>query len=173
MKIIACKYNDHSREILEILNESILNSTALYDYQPRSTESMQEWFNSKETKNYPVVGAVDGSDTLMGFATFGAFRNWSAYKYTVEHSVYVHKNLHKKGVASKLMEHLIKKAEILQYHAIIGGIDIENTASIKLHEKFGFKHVGTLEQVGFKFGRWLDLAFYQLILQTPTEPKEG
>ncbi|MES9903939.1 MAG: GNAT family N-acetyltransferase, partial [Sedimenticola sp.] len=64
MKIIACKYNDHSREILEILNESILNSTALYDYQPRSIESMQEWFNSKETKNYPVIGAVDGGDTL-------------------------------------------------------------------------------------------------------------
>ncbi|WP_321394992.1 N-acetyltransferase family protein [uncultured Desulfuromusa sp.] len=173
MKFIDCNYSEHSQEILEILNESIINSTALYDYRPRTIESIKEWFDSKEAKHYPVIGVVDGNGVLMGFATFGAFRNWPAYKYAVEHSVYVHKDHHKKGVASKLMEHLIKKAETLQYHTIIGGIDVENTASIKLHEKFGFKHVGTLEQVGFKFGRWLDLAFYQLILQTPAEPKEG
>ncbi|MFH4410819.1 N-acetyltransferase family protein, partial [Acinetobacter baumannii] len=76
--------------ILEILNEAIVNSTALYDYVPRSLDSMKTWFSVKTGNSFPVIGAVDESGKLLGFASWGAFRAFPAYKYTVEHSIYIH-----------------------------------------------------------------------------------
>ena len=109
----------------------------------------------------------------MGFASYGPFRNWPAYKYSVEHSVYVHKDYRGKGVATVLMKEIISKAKEQDYHTLIAGIDVDNAGSIALHEKLGFHHTGTMRQVGFKFDRWLDLAFYQLILDTPENPFDG
>ena len=174
-KLIACTHDLHAASILEILNDSVVNSTALYDYEPRKLESMTGWFASKNSGNFPVVGAVAdgteaGKENLMGFATYGRFRgDWPAYQYSVEHSVYVHPHHRGKGVAKALMTELIAIATKQQYHTMIGGIDAENAGSIALHTKLGFKHAGTLQHVGYKFDRWLDLSFYQLMLEVTSK----
>jgi phosphinothricin acetyltransferase len=173
MKLVSCTYTDHAAAILEIFNEAIINSTALYDYHPRSLEFMADWFKEKAATNYPVIGVLDNDGTLLGFASYGAFRTRPAYKYTIEHSVYVHKDQREQGIASVLMKALIGIARTQQYHVMVGGIDMDNTASIALHEKFGFTCAGTVREAGFKFGRWLDVGFYQLVLDTPATPTEG
>lgn len=172
MQFTECNYGEHAAAILEILNDAIVNSTALYDYRPRPPESMVEWFKTKESGRFPVIGAIDEGGTLAGFATYGTFRAWPAYKYSIEHSVYVHKAHRGKGIGKGLMRELIGAAKLQQYHCMIGGIDIANVGSIAMHEKLGFGHAGTIRQAGFKFGRWLDLGFWQLLLETPQEPRD-
>jgi L-amino acid N-acyltransferase len=173
MTKILCNERQHSQSILDIFNEAILNSTALYDYRPRAIETMSAWFAIKRQNNFPVLG-IEGSDgELQGFASYGSFRAWPAYKYSVEHSIYVHKDHRGRGLGAVMLEALIEEAERQQVHLMVGGIDAANQASIALHEKFGFQHSGTVREAGFKFGRWLDLAFYQKILSTPERPVDG
>ena len=171
--IVQCSLEEHGKQILAILNDAIETSTALYDYKPRTIESMTPWFTNKVASGFPVIGVVSTDGKLLGFGTFGQFRVQPAYKYTVEHSVYVHKDHRGEGLGKVLMLEVVNAAKKLNLHAIIGTIDTENAGSIALHEKLGFKHVGTLPEVGFKFGRWLDVAFYQLTLETPTHPQDG
>ena len=173
MNIVACDHEHHAAAILAILNDAIVNSTALFDYEPRPLQSMAEWFRAKEARRFPVLGAVAGDGTLLGFASYGTFRAWPAYKYTIEHSVYVHKDHRRKGVARALMERLIATAERQDYHVMVAGIDAANTASIALHEQLGFVPAGVIHHAGFKFGRWLDLALYELHLRTPERPVDG
>lgn len=173
MQFISCTHEAHAGAILEILNDAIVNSTALYDYAPRPAESMVEWFGARERGRFPVIGAVDDAGTLLGFATYGSFRAWPAYKYSVEHSLYVHKDHRGKGLGAALMRRLIAAATEQQYHVMIGAVDVGNADSVALHARMGFAHAGTIRQAAFKFGRWLDLAFYQLILETPHEPVDG
>lgn len=172
-KLIDCTLEHHGAAILEILNEAILNSTALYDYKPRTAEDMVNWFEVKRAGNFPVIGIESAEGELLGFASYGTFRAWPAFKYSVEHSIYVHKDHRGQGLGRELLAAIIEAARLQQKHALIGAIDAENFGSIALHEKFGFKAVGTLPQVGFKFGRWLDLVFYQLILETAENPTDG
>jgi phosphinothricin acetyltransferase len=173
MRIVRCSYEHHAVAILAILNEAIVSSTALFDYEPRSPESMVEWFRAKAVRQFPVIGAEADDGTLLGFATYGTFRAWPAYKYSVEHSVYVHMDHRRRGLARALMKHLIDLAMEQRYHTLVAGIDAANAPSIALHERLGFAYVGTVRDAGFKFGRWLDLAFYQLLLPTPLEPRDG
>jgi len=172
MKLIRCD-SSWSNQILAILNDAIVHSTALYDYKPRTLEMMGPWFESKQKGNYPVIGAVTDSGDLAGFASYGTFRAWPAYKYSVEHSVYVAAPFRGQGLGKRLLQEIIAAARAQDYHVLIGGIDSENTVSIQLHERLGFSHAGTIRHAGFKFGRWLDLAFYQLILDTPAHPQDG
>jgi L-amino acid N-acyltransferase YncA len=172
MNLVRCD-SAYSDQILAILNEAILNSTALYDYRVRTPEAMAGWFEAKTKGNFPVIGALGDDGGLLGFGSYGVFRGWPAYKYSVEHSVYVAGEHRGKGIGKRLLQEVISSARSQNYHVLIGGIDSANTVSIGLHKKLGFKHAGTIRQVGFKFGRWLDLDFYQLILETPTEPKDG
>lgn len=172
MRFVACTHDAHAGAILEILNEAIVNSTALYDYKPRPAEAMAGWFKAKHAGRFPVIGAL-GDQALLGFASYGSFRAWPAYKYTVEHSVYVHRDHRGKGIGIALMRKLLDAAREQDYHVMVGGIDATNAASVRLHEKLGFVHAGTIRHAGFKFGRWLDLAFYQLLLETPARPVDG
>jgi len=171
--IVHCTFEQHAETILEIFNDAILNSTALYDYKPRTPQSMVGWFDAKRAGRFPVIGIEDANGVLLGFGSYGTFRAWPAYKYTVEHSVYVHKDHRGRGHGRALMREIVTAARQKDVHAMIGGIDATNLGSIALHEQLGFRHLGTLPQVGFKFGRWLDLAFYQLLLDTPVHPIDG
>jgi phosphinothricin acetyltransferase len=173
MHLIECTYEKHAPAILAILNEAIVNSTALYDYTPRSPESMIKWFEGKAAGAYPVIGMVSEEGELLGFGSYGPFRMFPAYKYTVEHSVYVHAAHRCKGIGKMLLKRLIERAVSQNYHVMVAAIDKGNSISISLHEKVGFTHAGTIAQAGFKFGRWLDLALYQLILKTPDHPVDG
>ena len=173
MKPITCEPARHSAAILAIFNDAITTSTALYDYRPRAPETMVAWFDAKARGDYPVIGIENDSGDLMGFASYGPFRAWPAYKYTIEHSIYVDARFRGRGVGRRLLTDIIAAAERQDYHVLVGGIDAANATSIKLHESLGFTACGIVKQAGFKFGRWLDLAFYQKILATPVAPVDG
>ena len=172
-RLVTCSHARHAQAIVDIFNDAIVTSTALYDYQPRPLASMAPWFANKDKGGFPVIGIENEVGTLLAFGSYGTFRAYPAYKYTVEHSVYVHKDHRGKGLGQAVMRALIDAARAQDVHAMVGAIDAANTGSIALHERLGFKPVGTLPQVGFKFGRWLDLAFYQLLLATPANPVDG
>ena len=131
---------------------------------------MYAWYADKQNGNYPIVGAFDEENTLLGFSTYGMFRVRPAYKYSVEHSVYVRKDKRGQGLGKILLREIITKAEEQGFHTLVGVIDASNTVSMKLHEKEGFVLTGIMKEVGFKFDKWLDAAFYQLILKTPEHP---
>jgi phosphinothricin acetyltransferase len=168
MDTIRCD-RSHAPAILAILNDAIVNTTAVWDYVPRPASSMAQWFEQKEARDFPVIGAVDGA-TLCGFATYGTFRAWPGYKYSVEHSVYVDAKHRRRGVGKALVEELLRHAERQQYHTMIGGIAADNLASLRLHEQLGFVHCGVVRQAGYKFDRWLDLVLMQYLLRTPARP---
>jgi len=172
MKIIACD-SSYADPIRQIFNHAILHSTALYDYSPRTPEMMTNWFETKRKGNFPVIGVVADDGMLMGFGSYGTFRAWPAYKYTVEHSLYVMENCRGRGIGKVLLQEIISHARAQNYHVLVGGIDSANAISVRLHQRLRFVHTGTIRQVGFKFGRWLDLDFYQLILETPAQPVDG
>jgi phosphinothricin acetyltransferase len=172
MQIVRCRYEVHGDAVQQIFNFAIANTTALYEYLPRDEQRIAQWFAAKEQGNWPIIAAVDEQQQLLGFASYGPFRGFPANKYSVEHSVYVAPEHYGNGIATRLMQHLLELAQAQQFHAMVGAIDADNAASIALHEKLGFRHSGTLPQVAFKFGRWLDLAFYQLLLPTPSVPTD-
>ncbi|WP_110685970.1 GNAT family N-acetyltransferase [Salinicola aestuarinus] len=168
MTLIECDFASHGESILAIFNDAIVNTTALYEYLPRTTAYVEGWFQAKRNADLPVIGLIDdASGRLMGFASYGAFRPQAAFRTSVEHSVYVDAEFRQRGVARRLMTALIERAEAQGYHLMIGGIDAENAASIALHERLGFEHSGTVRESAFKFDRWLDLAFYQRVLAAP------
>lgn len=149
--------------ILDITNHEILHSTILYEYEPRSMEVQLQWFRDKQAQGWPVVVA-EQEGAVVGFGTYGRFRERVAYRFTVEHSVYVHKDHRGKAIGHALMKALIARAKADGLHVMMAGIDASNMGSVEFHRRFGFEVVGTCREVGFKFDRWLDLMFMQLVL---------
>ncbi len=150
-------------EILTIYNDVIVNTSAVYDYEPHTLEMRTAWFNTKKEQGFPVfVAEEDGK--ILGLSSIGPFRAWAAYKYSVENSIYVADAARGKGIGKKLMPPLIESAKQLGMHTIVAGIDATNEASIKLHRYFGFEEVALFKEVGWKFNKWLDLKFLQLIV---------
>lgn len=157
----ACE--DDLADILNIYNEVILNTTAVYSEKPHTLEMRQEWFRDRVNNNFPVFIA-DSDGKVAGFGSFGHFRAWPCYRYTVELSVYVEVSQRGKGISKVLLKSLIDSAIKMNMHALIAGISADNEVSINLHRSFGFAEVAHFKEVGYKFGRWLDLKFFELIL---------
>lgn len=157
--------------ILEIYNHAITHTTAVYNYKAHTLAMRRQWWEEKKLAGQPILVAVLNNQVL-GFASYGPFRAWAAYKYSFESSVYIHPNFHGKGLGRKLLQQLIEVAKKDKVHTLVAGIDAENQASIILHQKLGFEAVGHFKQVGYKFGRWLDLVFYQLLLDGPEKPED-
>ncbi|MES2428756.1 MAG: N-acetyltransferase family protein [Bacteroidota bacterium] len=149
--------------ILEIYNEVILNSTSVYSDNPHTLAMRQEWFNDRQAANFPVIVAVQG-DIVVGFGSYGHFRSGIGYRFTAEHSVYMHNGYRGRGLSKLLLTALISHAKNAGLHALIAGIDSDNEISINLHKSLGFIQVGYIKEVGFKFGRWLDVVFLELLL---------
>jgi len=158
-------------DILEIYNEAILNTTAVYAYKAHTINERKQWYDKKMQEGYPIL-VFEENDKVMGFATFGPFRAWPAYKYTIEHSIYVHDQYRNKGIGTALVKEIIRISNEREFATIVAGIDEANEMSIKMHKKLGFKYSGTIHKAGFKFGKWLNLAFYQLELKGPKDPVE-
>lgn len=152
------------RYILEIMNEAIENSTAIYDYQPKTEMYIAEWFSEKQEKNYPVL-VYEENNTIAAYGSYTQFRPKEGYQYTAEHSVYVHPAYRNRGIGKLLIEKLIYHAKQNNIHCMIAGIDAENRVSIELHKKLGFEQVGLIKESAYKFNRWLDLVFMQLLLK--------
>lgn len=150
-------------QMLEIYNDVIVNTTAVYNYDPHTLQMRTEWFDAKQQQGFPVFVAEE-KNNILGFSTIGPFRAWQAYKFTVENSVYVKSDCRGKGIGKLLLPPLIDAAKSLGLHAIVAGIDATNEVSIALHKQFGFEEVAHFKEVGYKFDRWLDLKFLELIV---------
>jgi phosphinothricin acetyltransferase len=154
---------EDTQAILEIINYNILNSTALYDYEPRTLENQIAIFDDKLKIGFPIIVATE-NEIVVGFGYYSEFRFREAYKFTVEHSVYAHPNHIGKGIGKLILENLIDLAKAQNLHTMIGVIDSENQGSIDFHKKFGFEIAGTIKDSGFKFDRWLHSVFVQKML---------
>jgi L-amino acid N-acyltransferase YncA len=149
--------------ILSIYNHSIVHTTSVYTYDPFTFPMIKEWYDHKQEAGFPIlVAEID--DEVVGYASYGMFRNWPAYKFTVEHSVHIDSNHRRKGIAKRLLEELIEQAKSNDLHSMVGCIDAENTSSLDFHKKLGFEEVAHIKEVGYKFDRWLDLKILQLML---------
>lgn len=150
-------------QILDIYNEIIANTTAVYYYEPHTLEMREAWFRERKDLGLPVfVAEEDG--IILGMSTIGPFRVPTAYKYSVENTVHVAAQARGRGVGKLLMPPIIEAAKQLGMHTVIAGIDASNEVSLRLHTSFGFEEVAHFKEVGYKFDRWLDLKFLQLIL---------
>jgi phosphinothricin acetyltransferase len=136
----------------------------VYDYEPHTIEVREQWFATKQEQGFPIFVAEE-NNVIVGFSSFGTFRTWAGFKNTVENSVYVANDHRGKGIGKLLLPPLIDAAKDLKIHAMVAGIDATNIVSIKLHEKFGFVEVAHFKEVGYKFDRWLDLVFLELIIK--------
>jgi L-amino acid N-acyltransferase YncA len=159
-------------EILAIYNEVIRNSTAVYTEVELTQERGEAWFESKLDSGFPMLAARDASG-ITGFGSFGEFRAWPCYRHSVEHSVHVRADCRGRGIGRRLVVELMQKAAAMRKHIMIAGIDADNAASIKLHQSLGFINVGHFHEVGFKFGRWLDLVFLECRLPATGELTDG
>jgi len=147
-------------EILAIYNDVIETSTAVYSETPTTLEERRDWFRARVGQGYPVIVAVDETG-ITGYGSFGDFRAWPGYKFTVEHSVHVRADRRAHGIGAAIVAELVRRAKGLGKHVVIAGIDADNIASLRLHERLGFEKVAHFREVGWKFGRWLDLVFMQ------------
>ena len=161
------KIRDYQKQdcsaVLAIINDAILHSTALYDYNVRNLITQETIFEEKLQKGFPVIVA-EMNNEVIGFGYYSEFRFREAYKFTVEHSVYANKNYIGKGIGKLLLTELIERAKKQNLHTMIGVIDSENTNSIDFHKKFGFKEVGFIKESGFKFNKWLHSVIVQKLL---------
>ena len=156
-------------QILAIYNEVIRNSTAVYSEEEFTPGRGEAWFDGKMLHGFPMIIARDDSG-ITGFGTFGEFRAWPCYRHSVEHSVHVRADRRGQGTGRALVAELLARAAAASKHVMIAGIDADNEVSIGLHRSFGFVSVGHFHEVGYKFGRWLDLVFMQCILPPTLDP---
>lgn len=152
--------------ILEIYNEAVLNTTATYDYEPRTMEHRRAWFEDHVKTNYPVFVAVDPAGRVVGWSSLSRYHDRMGYRFTCENSVYVAADRRGQGIGKLLLAPLIEAARERKFRAIIAAIDAANPVSIRLHAAFGFEQAGHFKQVGFKFGRWLDVVYMELLLDS-------
>lgn len=157
--------------ILEITNEAIANTTAVWSVKLATLDARRMWLLERQARGFPVLVA-DVNGSVLGFASYGDYRPWDGYLHTVEHSIYVHPDAQGRGLGRALLTALLERAKAQGKHVMVAGIEASNTASIALHRSAGFEEVGQLREVGRKFGRWLDLKFMQITLPGPANPEE-
>jgi L-amino acid N-acyltransferase len=148
--------------INDIYNHYVLHSTCTYQTEPETMEARRAWFAGHAEKHPVTVGVEDG--TVVGWGSLSRFHARAAYARSVENSVYVHHEHHRKGIGRALLEDLIGRARAVGHHTIIAGIDADQAASVALHAAAGFAKVALLNEVGFKFGRWLHVIYMQKML---------
>ncbi|MBA2931079.1 N-acetyltransferase [Pseudomonas sp. CCUG 57209] len=155
--------------IRDIYNDAVRNTTAIWNEQPVDLANRLAWFNARQAQAYPILVSVE-HDEVTGYASFGDWRPFEGFRYSVEHSVYVRNDQRGKGLGPQLMAALIERARIGGKYVMVAAIESGNQASLRLHERLGFITTGQMPQVGIKFGRWLDLTFMQLALNPGAEP---
>lgn len=156
--------------IAGIYNDAVVNTTAIWNEVQVDVANRVGWMADRRRLGYPVLVAVDSDGNVLGYASFGDWRAFDGYRHTVEHSVYVRTDRRSGGIGKALMQALIERARSIGKHVMVAAIEAGNQGSIALHEALGFQRTGLMPQVGMKFGRWLDLAFLQLILDDRPTP---
>ena len=150
--------------ILQISNWAALNTAANFAVEPETLESWQDdWHETHEM--FPWYVAVDETTKVVGFAKASPWKGRCAYLWTAETTVYVRPDRHGEGIGKALYRRLIDTLRAQGYHTLLGGITVPNPASVRLHESLGFRRVAMLERVGWKFGRWHDVGYWELRLR--------
>ncbi len=150
-------------QLTAIYNDAVINTTAIFNERVVDETDRARWVEARLALGYPLlIAEVDG--VAAGYATFGDFRAFDGFRFTVEHSIYVDSRFRRRGIARALLPVVAERAKAIGKHVMIGGITAENEASLRLHAEAGFVEVGRMPEVGRKFDRWLDLVFMQKIL---------
>jgi phosphinothricin acetyltransferase len=150
--------------IRAIYNDAVVNTTAVFDYAPREPQAQRDWLQMKAEQNLPVLVATDAG-AVVGFSSYGQFRPWPAFLYTVENAIYIAPDRRGRGIGQRLLLALIDAATKNGRRSMVAAITAENAASLHLHEKLGFARTGLIRDSGWKFERWLDLVLMQRMLQ--------
>lgn len=148
--------------ILDIYNHAVVNTTATFDTVPRSLEAQESWFAAHVTP-YPVI-VWEQAGEVLGWGSISPYSPRPAYRFAGEVSVYVRDDARRHGIGEALLRELISLGATEGLHTLLGRVCAENEASCRLAEKTGFHCAGVMEEVGYKFDRWLDVATYQLRL---------
>ena len=149
--------------IRDIYNHEVLHGWATFDIEPKSLEERLEWFRETTTPPHCLIVAEEAG-VVVGWGSLRPFRVKAAYRFTVENSVYIHQDHRGCGIGTLILPRLIELAREGGFHSIIAGISEANDASVRLHRRFGFADVGIEKEVGYKFERWLDVTWMQLML---------
>lgn len=151
--------------IRAIYNDAVINTTAVFDYAAREPQAQRDWLKMKADQNLPVLVAEDTAGRVLGYCSYGPFRPWPAYLYTVENAIYVAPEARGQGIGKRLLPPLLEIAKARGLRTMIAGITADNAASLRLHETLGYVRAGLIREAGWKFERWLDLVFLQRMLQ--------
>ncbi len=155
---------DDAEAIRTIYNDAVINTTAVFDYVPREPQAQRDWLQMKVDQKLPVLVAEDAG-MVVGYSSYGQFRPWPAFLYTVENAIYIAPDRRGQGIGQKLLAAIVDAAAKNGRRTMVAAITAENAASLHLHEKLGFERTGLIRDSGWKFERWLDLVFLQRMLQ--------
>lgn len=149
--------------IARIYNYYVRNTTITFEEEPVSASAMAERIADVQKASLPwLVAELDGA--VVGYACANKWKARSAYRYSAETTVYLEQGREGRGIGKRLYSELLPQLRACGMHVAIGGVALPNEASVALHEKLGFERVATFRQVGFKFDRWIDVAYWQLVL---------
>jgi phosphinothricin acetyltransferase len=146
---------------LDIYNDAVLKTTATYDYEPRPLEHRLAWFEDHQRTGHAIFVAESADGRIVGWSALNRYHDRMGFRFTAENSIYVAEGARGQGLGARLLDPLIPAAAEIGIRAILAAIDAQNTASIQLHARFGFEQVGLFKRVGFKFDRWLDVAYME------------
>jgi L-amino acid N-acyltransferase len=147
----------------EIYNYYVLNSTCTYQFEPETLEDRQIWFEAHSPETHPVILAIL-DEVIVGWGAVSQFRPRAGYAHSVEASVYLRHDVRGRGIGKAILLDLIARAKAAGHHTLVGGASGDQTASLALQKSLGFEQIGHFKEVGFKFGRWLDVIYSQLML---------
>lgn len=148
--------------IAAIYNHYIANTVITFEEEPVSDEEMIARVEKINARHFWLV--METEDGLLGYAYAGPWHARSAYRYSVESTVYLHPAHTGRGLGTELMEAVLRDARVAGFHSAIAGVALPNEASVRLHEKLGYKKAAHYHEVGFKFGKWIDVGYWQLML---------
>jgi L-amino acid N-acyltransferase YncA len=147
--------------ITEIYNDAVLNTTATFHIEPQSISEQEKWLE-RHTGKYTVIVAVENED-VIGWASLSPWSDRCAYGDTADIAIYIKGSFRGRGIGKRLIEELLKKGPENGLHTAIAKISSENEVSMNLFKKSGFTHIGTMKEVGCKFGKVLDVHLMQII----------
>lgn len=147
--------------ICGIYNHYIANTVVTFATEPETVEAMGEAIAAADDRHPWLVWVEDGA--VLGYALAGAWKSRCAYRYSVETTIYLDPAAAGRGIGTRLYAELLERVRAAGHHSALGGIALPNPASVALHEKLGFRQVGRFVQVGRKFGRWVDVGYWQRI----------
>lgn len=152
--------------IMSIYNHAVVHTTAIWNEVLVDVDNRRQWIADRQSAGLPVMVATDTQGHVLGYASFGPWRAFDGYRHTVEHSVYVRQGQRGRGIGKALLQTLIERARANGKHVMVAAVEAGNAHSIVLHQRLGFRQTGLMPEVGTKFGRWLDLVFLQLRLDS-------